>query len=255
MNSAELGMPTLEADIDDSDWTSELETGIADSAMKFGRREWKPYPLAKRILTSRKLLRCAALPVESIIRDRMGYKFAVTMEKAYLTGTGVAQPLGVFTASANGVTTARDVSTGNTATAFTVDGLMNALYSLREPYRRSPKVAWILHRDAVKLARQLKDGMGRYLWEAGIGAQNEPDRLLGKPVYESEYAPNTFSASSYVGIVGDMSYYYIADSLALEIQTLLELKAETNQIEHIGRLESDGMPVMAEAFARVKLGT
>jgi hypothetical protein len=36
---------------------------------------------------------------------------------------------------------------------------------------------------------------------------------------------------------------------------LQELYAETNQIGLIGRLESDAMPVLEEAFVRVKLGS
>jgi HK97 family phage major capsid protein len=69
----------------------------------------------------------------------------------------------------------------------------------------------------------------------------------------SEYAPNTFTASQYVGILGDFSYVWIADSLQMEMQRLEELFASTNQVGLIGRLESDGMPVLSEAFVRVKL--
>jgi len=37
------------------------------------------------------------------------------------------------------------------------------------------------------------------------------------------------------------------------MQRLVELYAATNQVGFVGRLESDGMPVLAEAFVRVKL--
>ena len=57
-----------------------------------------------------------------------------------------------------------------------------------------------------------------------------------------------------MGILGDFSNYWIADSLALEMQRLVELYATTNQVALIGRMESDGMPVLEEAFVRVKLG-
>ena len=83
----------------------------------------------------------------------------------------------------------------------------------------------------------------------------EPDRLLNLPVMMSEYAPSTLTASQYVGALGDFSNYWIADALDMQIQRLVELYAETNQTGFIGRMESDGMPVLAEAFVRVKLGT
>jgi hypothetical protein len=41
--------------------------------------------------------------------------------------------------------------------------------------------------------------------------------------------------------------------LSLQFQRLIELYAATNQVGYIGRLESDGMPLLEEAFARVKL--
>jgi len=70
----------------------------------------------------------------------------------------------------------------------------------------------------------------------------------------SEYAPNTFTTGLYVGILGDFSNYWIADAVDMQVQVLKELYAETNQTGYIGRLDTDGMPVLAEAFARVKLG-
>jgi HK97 family phage major capsid protein len=77
--------------------------------------------------------------------------------------------------------------------------------------------------------------------------------LFGVPVFVSEYAPNTFTTGLYVGIIGDFSFYWTADALDFSIQRLNELYAATNQTGFIGRLESDGMPVLEEAFVRVKL--
>lgn len=249
VTSAEsMGVPTLENDPADADWTSELATGSEDSTMSFGKRELKPNPLAKRIKISRKLLR--AVPnSEELVRMRLAYKFGITQEKAYLTGNGFNQPLGVFTASNDGIPTSRDFSTGNTTTAIAFDGLKEVKYGLKGQYW--PRAQWIFHRDAVKQIAKIKTDFG-YIWAESVRV-GEPDRLLGLPVNMSEYAPNTFTTGQYVGILGDFSNYWIADALTLEFQMLMELYAETNQVGLIGRLESDGQPVLAEAFARVKL--
>lgn len=244
-----LGVPTLEADPADADWTTELATGSEDTAMSFGRRELNPHPLAKRIKISRKLLRKAP-SAENLVLSRLAYKFGITFEKALLTGSGSGQPLGVFTASADGISTSRDVSTDNTTTAMTFDGLINAKYTLKQQYW--PRARWLFHRDAVKMIAKLKDSNNQYLWRESVRV-GEPDRILGLPVFMSEYAPNTFTTGQYVGILGDFSQYWIADSLAFEVQRLSELYAETNQIGLIGRMESDGMPVLEEAFVRVTL--
>lgn len=246
-----IGVPTLEADPADGDWTAELQTGSEDSTMAFGKREMRPHPVAKRIRISNNLLRNSALPVEQLVQARLAYKFGVTQEKAYLTGDGVQKPLGLFTASNDGIPTTRDVSTDNTSTAMTVDGLKNAKYSLKAQYQRTAQ--WLFHRDAVKQIAKLKDGENRYLWQDSI-RENEPDLLLGRPVNQSEYVPNTFTAGLYVGLFGDFSFYWVLDNLQLQMQRLVELYSATNQLGLIGRYEGDGAPVMAEAFARVKLG-
>ena len=248
-NADSLGVPSLDADPADADWTTELATGSEDSTMALGKRDLKPHPLAKRIKVSRKLL--AKVPsAETLVRDRLAYKFGVTWEKAGLTGSGSGQPLGVFTASDNGISTSRDASTGNSTTAVAVDGLIEAKYTLKSQYW--PRAKWLGHRDFWKMISKLKDGDGQYLWRESVRA-GEPDRLLNIPAHISEYAPNTFTTGLYVGILGDFSHYWIADSMAFELQRLEELYAETNQIGLIGRLESDGMPVLEEAFVRVTL--
>lgn len=246
-----LGAPSLDTDPADPTWTSELAIGSEDSSMAFGRRELHPHPLAKYIKLSRKLLRMVP-DVEGLVRQRLGYKFSVVMENAYLNGSGAQQPLGVFTASNDGISTGRDASTGNTTTELRFDGLIEAKYTLKQQYW--PRARWIFHRDGVKQIAKLKDGEGQYLWRESVRV-GEPDRVLGFPVFMSEYAPNTFTAGLYVGILGDFAYYWIADALDMEMQRLVELYAATNQVGFIGRMESDGMPVLEEAFVRVKLAS
>lgn len=245
-----LGVPTLEADPDDADWTTELQTGNEDAAMAFGKRVLQPRPFAKRIKVSNDLLRKSLLPAESIIQQRLAYKFGVTEEKGFMTGSGAGRPLGVFTVSPDGIPAARDVSDGNTATAITFDGLINAKYSVKAQYWA--RASWTFHRDTVKAISKLKDGDGQYLWRPSV-REGEPDTVLGHPMDISEYAPNTFTTGLYVGLFGDMSFYWIADAMNMQLQRLSELYAETNQVGFIGRAEVDGMPVMGEAFARVKL--
>ena len=251
-NAESLGAPSLDNDLGDPTWTAEIATGSEDSTMSFGKRELTPHPIARLIKVSNKLIRAAFLDPETIVTDRLIYKFGNVQELAFLTGTGAGQPMGVFTAAAAGmgISTARDVSTGNTATSITTDGLIEAFYSLKAQYRK--RATWILHRDAVKMIRKLKDGEGNYIWQLSIAA-NKPDTILGAPYGESELAPNTFTTGQYVGIVGDFSHYWIADALNMQIQRLIELYAANNQVGFIGRMELDGMPTIEEAFARLKL--
>ena len=249
-----LGAPSLDQDPSDADWTSEVGSISEDSQMDFGARELNPHQLTKRLLVSRKLLRTSALDIDQLVRERLGYKFMVTEEKGYLSGSGASQPLGVFTASSDGISTSRDVSEDMNTDSITTDGLIAVKHSLKAQYQRTG--TWLFHRDAIKQIRKLKDGSGQYIWDpAGqLGlTEDAPGTILGRPYFMSEFVPNTFTSGSYVGILGDFSQYWIALSMEMEVQVLQELYAENSQVGFIGRMWADGMPVLEEAFARVTL--
>ncbi len=248
--SSSLGVPTMETDFNDADWTTELLTGSLDEALTFGKRQLKPNPLAKRTKVSNTLLRMSALPIEQLVRDRLLYKFAVTEEKAFMTGDGNGKPLGIFTASVDGIPTSRDIVCG-TATDPTYEGLIDVKFALKAGYWKNPSTRWVWNKDTIKKIIKIKDGDGRWILDP-----NSPvaDKILDIPYILSEYAPNTFTTGLYVGALGDFKYYWIADALDVAIQRLVELYAETNQTGFIGRLETDGQPVLGEAFVRAKLG-
>ncbi|GAA2790023.1 phage major capsid protein [Streptomyces showdoensis] len=251
-----LGVPTLDTDLNDADWTSELATGNQDDSMRFGKRELRPHPLAKRVKISRKLMRASVLNPENLVRERMAYKFGVTAEKAYMVGDGNQKPLGLFTPHADGIPTSRDVDVSTSGTGFTnvaagnaADDLITAKYTLKGAYHKNAR--WLFHRLMIASIRKLKDGDGNYIWRAGL-ANDAPDVILDLPFLTSEFAPSTFGDGDYVGMLGDFSYYWIAEALNFEVQRLNELYAETNQLGFIGRQEADGMPVLAEAFVRLQ---
>jgi HK97 family phage major capsid protein len=248
---ANLGVPTLTADPADADWTTEVAAVTNDTAMTFGKRTMAPNLLTKGIKVSMKLLEVGTLPAEQIVSDRLAYKFAISEEKAFLTGDGSGKPLGLFTASASGVSTGRDYATGNSTTAIVADNLYGQVYNVKGQYRKNGK--WLFHRDAISMVRKLKDSANQYLWQPSVAA-GQPDTLLGYQVLESEYVPNTFTTGLYVGLFGDLSYYWIVDQLPYTVQRLVELYAGTNQVGFIGRRSIDGAPVDETAFSRVKLG-
>ena len=245
-----LGVPTLDSDAADADWTAELSTG-SETELEFGKRELRPHPIAKRVKVSNTLLRQAAMGPEQLIRERLSYKFGVTEEKAFMTGDGFQKPLGLFTASAEGISTDRDEDGSNTATLIKADTLFDVKYTLKPQYHN--RARWIMHRNIMAAVRKLKDGNGQYLWQPGI-AGGAPDRIADFPYTLSEFAPSTMTNNDYVAVLGDFRYYWIAEALDMQLQRLAELYAETNQTGFIGRMEVDGMPVLEEAFVRMQMG-
>lgn len=256
-NATSLGRVSLENDVADADWTPELKVGNEETSASFGTRELTPHPLAKHAKISNKLIRVASLDVVSLLLQRLAYKFALTEEKAFLTGDGVQKPLGIFTASNDGIPTGRDIATGNTQTAITFEGLISAKYGLKAGYLRNAR--WLFSRAAITQIAKIRDdsgataGTGQFIWQPSQQL-GQPDRIHGIPMLMSEYVPAVFTTGKYVGAIADFSFYHIADALDMQIQRLMELFAMTNQTGVICRKETDGMPILAEAFVRVKLG-
>ena len=65
---------------------------------------------------------------------------------------------------------------------------------------------------------QAQDRGGWPIRVAARSCQWPARHLLDVPVIMSEYAPNTFTTGLYVGIIGDLSKYWIADAMTLGIQ-------------------------------------
>jgi HK97 family phage major capsid protein len=243
-----IGALALETDADDATWTTELKTGSEDTGLAYGKRELSPYPLAKRIKLSNKLIDLVPA-IEGIVKERFGYKFSTTKENAFMTGDGNKKPLGLFTADDNGIPTSRDMVCGTT-TAPTADKMIDVRYSLKPQYQMGAE--WVFHRLFVRDLRKLKDGNGQYLWVPGLSATN-PDRFLELPVNQSEFAPSTFTTGQYVGLLGNLKNYWVVQTGNTRVQRLDQLYAETNQTGYIMREECDAQPVIPDSFTRLKL--
>jgi HK97 family phage major capsid protein len=249
-NADAISCPVLANRMAAAAWTSELGTPSTDSTLTFGKKTWTPHPLSKEILVSNTLLQKAP-GAEGIVREELARIVAEANENGFLTGTGVQQPLGLFTASNDGIPTSRDYSTGNSTTAVVMDAVKGTRYQLKAQYL--PNAQWIMHRDVAFHLAKLKDGDGRYLWQDSVAA-DEPDRLMGRPVILSEFAPNTFTTGKYMAILGDFSNYWIVDAMDMTVARATELYIRTNQTWFGVRMATDGGPARSEAFCRLTLG-
>lgn len=277
-----LGAPVLSNQLGLPSWGTELSVGTADTTLAFTKRELRPHPIVGEILVSKKLLRQSGIDVEALVRDQIAYKIGVRLEQALQNGQGVNQPLGFFSTDVqNPVTTGTDVTaaTSGNISSTAADDLISLKYQLKSQYWNN--AVFIINRLLAVQVRQLKDANGQFIWVPGGGfsnalvSGNEPvrDTLLGAPVLMSEYTPisaavGTASTAQVTAITGnttgtpwtgyvaayfDPKFIWTAQALSINIQHLVELKAETNQDAFIYRMEVDGMPVLGEAFARYRL--
>lgn len=246
-----VDVPAMDTDATDAAWTAEIPSSAitADSALKYKKITINPETLAKLILVSKKLVKCSAIPVDQLVRERLQAKIAKAFENGILNGSGAnQQPLGVFTASANGVSTARDVTTAGASLA--ADDFIDMKMKLKPGYRKN--AVWVMNTEVLKLVMKLKDSNDNYIWQKSF-AEGEPDTVLGIPVIESTLAPSATSTGSYVAVLGDFSKYWFTYVDQLEIQVLLEKYADTLQIGYLANILAGGAPVLAEAFTRLKI--
>jgi HK97 family phage major capsid protein len=236
-------------------WGGEITAPTGDTSLKYGRKVLEPHYMAGEITVSRDLLRLSVVSADQEVRGELARDGGELQENAFFTGNGAQQPLGLFIASTNGISTARDAATGS-ATGFTAAALISSKYKLKEQYRNGGLRAgarWGFHRDSISLIAQLTDTSVGFLMRPGRGLQDDdPDTLLGFPIHESEFIPNTLTSGKYVGILGNFRYYEIADALDMEVLVLVEVQARQNQVVYLVRMKCDGLPTLEEAFVRLK---
>lgn len=243
--------PTEENELTDAEWTTEIKTGSKDEVKPFGGRVLTPKPLAKRILISNTELRAGRLiDIENWINSRMGRRFGVPQEYAFINGTGVNGPMGLL----NWAGIPKYTTAGSNA--VTADDIINWAYSLPAAYAGTARI--LTNRAFLRKVRLLKSNDNQYLWQPGLSAGN-PSTILDWSYELSDQYPtgldsnDAYEDNKLIATIGDFQYYWIVDSLSLSIKRLDELYAETDQTGFIGRMESDGMPVSNEAFYHLKV--
>ena len=248
-----LRIPHRKAKMSSPIWTSELLTGDADTQLGVDAFDFFPAPLAKRILVSKTLLRLARVSPEDIVMAEFKREFGEVLENEYMTGEGVSgRPIGIFTPSdAGGASTDRDIVSSVSA-SFTADDIYRLIAHVRAPYRKGLK--FIMNRDTQLKILRLKSGDGVFLYQPSLQA-GIPDRLCGYDVLLSEFAPpDSYASGSYCMAVANLEIgYLVVDSLALDVQRLVELYAATNQIGMIARMETTAGVIDEQAIARLKL--
>ncbi len=183
------------------------------------------------IKVTEELLYDNAFNLESYIIDMFGKALANAEEDAFLNGSGVGQPLGLFAATGGGTTA---ISTAS----LTADDVIKLVYALKRPYRKNAK--FIMNDQTIASIRQLKDNNGAYMWQPSL-VSGEPDKLLGYDVYTSPFCPAGKIA------FGDYSYYNIGDRGTRSFKQLTELFAGNGMIGYVAKERVDGKLILPEA--------
>lgn len=196
------------------------------------------------VKVTEELLYDSAFPLENYIIDEFGKALGNAEEDAFINGNGTGKPLGIL-ATTGGAEVGVTAAATNTITA---DEIINLIYSLKRPYRKN--AVFLMNDATIAIIRKLKDNNNVYLWQPALTA-GEPDRLLGYPVYTSQYMPTAAAGNKSIAF-GDFSYYNVGDRGTRSFAELRELFAGNGMIGFVAKERVDGKLILPEAVKVLK---
>ena len=214
---------------------------------KFAQINLDAHKLHVAVKVTEELLYDNAFQLEKYILRQFAKALANAEEDAFLNGNGVGQPLGLLASEGGaeiGVTTAATDD-------ITYDELVDLVYSLKRPYRKS--AAFLTNDQTIGYLRKLKDQNGHPLWHDSV-EDGEPGRILGFKVFTSPYFP-VMTAGVPAIAFGDYSYYNIGDRGTRSFAELKELFAGNGMVGFVAKERVDGKLILPEAVKLLKMAS
>jgi HK97 family phage major capsid protein len=185
-------------------WVGEIESR-PETDIRWGMVKIPVQECAAWIAASNRVLEDAEIDLEAEIGGQLGGAFATLETAAFVNGANPKQPSGFLTDAS--------VATVNSGAATDVDpdALVDMLYKLPAPYRAN--ATWVMNSTVLSTVKKMKDGNGRYLWDAGNGGivNGQPDTVLGRPVAEMPDMPNLAAGAKAVALADWRRFYRIVD--------------------------------------------
>lgn len=229
-----------------SAWVSELDARPLTGPI-YGQAEWPIAEMAAVVEVSNSLMEDIPFNFENELSFDLGEQWGKLEGQAFVAGSGIKQPEGIMIAPNVPVTLSGFAAT------ITADNLFTLLYSLAPFYRA--RSTWIMNSSTLALIRTLKDGVGQYLWQAGLAA-GQPETLIGRPILECPDCASV-AAQSFPIAVGDFASGYRIYDHPLSFQLLRDpFSAAINGITRFhGRRRVGGGVAIEAAIAKLKVGT
>jgi len=220
-------------------WMDE-EGAFNESDDAFTQVTLSAYKLGTMLKVSDELLNDSYFDLEAYIAAEFARRIGAAEEEGFLTGNGSNKPTGLLhtTGGASlGVTAA-------SATAITMDEVLDLYHSLKSSYRKNG--TFLVNDATVKAIRKLKDGQGQYLWQPSVQA-GTPDTILNRPVISSQFMPVAAAGVKTI-LFGDFKYYWIADRQGRTFKRLNELYAANGQVGFLASQRLDAKLILPEAI-------
>jgi len=179
------------------------------------------------------LMEDSAFDLSEELANLLAIRLARILNTKYTVGSGAAEPMGIVTACVNNSATTSALS----ATALSADDTIALWHSVDPLYRTGG--AYMCHDTILKNLRQLKDGMGRYIWSNGLD-KGRPDTLNDCPVYINQAMDSTVSSGKNTLLFGQLKKYKIREVATMRLRRLVERFADADQEGYVSFMRADG---------------
>ncbi len=221
-------------------WIPE-EGNIPEVAELLGVYEFTSHKLAALTKLHLSLLTDTGFDFENWVLKNFARIFGKAEARAFLTGNGNGQPLGILKDHGGaevGVTAAK-------TDAITFDEVMSLFRSLEPKFRE--KAVWVMNDETALALHTLKDDSGNYLWNPAS------EKLLGKTVIICNEMPGIQAGGKPIAF-GDFSYYWILERVPLAIRVLREKFIIKQNRGYIGVEYLDAKLIHPEAIQVLQMG-
>jgi HK97 family phage major capsid protein len=224
-------------------WTEE-GAALVQSQPAFSRIVLEAKKLTAYTEVPNELRQDSAVSVDMLLSDIFPEAVAWFEDIAFLTGTGVGEPLGVFNAG-NTATISQDKESGQLADTILWENLIG-MYSRMLPSSLNSAV-WVVSPNTFpELATMaLTVGTGGSAVWLNTGTDGPPATILGRPVIISEKVAALGDAGD-VNFV-DFSQYLIGDRMAMDAQVSTDYRFGNDMTAYRFIERVDGRPWMQSA--------
>lgn len=237
---ANLPWPTVDDTSNEGAILAE-NTQVTEQDVTFGQASLDAYMYTSKLVrVSLQLLQDNAFNLDGWLANALGGRIGRIQNRHFTVGTGTAQPDGIITSAAVGVTAAG-------VAAVTYDELVDLTDSLDPAYLDGGNVNFMMSQAARKLLRKLKDSQNRPLWEPSLQA-GTPDNLMGYGLKLNNYMGTPATGVKSIGFGDIREAYVIRDVSDFALMRLSERYADYLQVGFLGFQRSDGTMQNASAF-------
>lgn len=246
---ANLPIPT----IDDTTNKGRILAEAGDSStggnneMEFGQTNLSAFKYTSDLIqVSIEFMQDTSIDAFGVIGSLLGVRIGRIHNEHFTTGVGGGtEPAGLIDATLG--TTASGVVQA-TLGIVTWEQMVDLMHSVDPEYANAPGAGFMFNWTTLAKVKQIKDSQTRPLWLPST-RDDAPPTLLGKPYVVNQDMPAIDTVGLKSIVFGDMTKYWIRDTLGVTLLVLRERYAELGQIAFVAFNRADGRLIRGRTVA------